>query len=77
MAKHKRLILKCNIEKAKRKHFCKHSKNHSIQSGESRLTITLQDGRGTLQHYCRECALKMIEQTFGELNTLKAQLESI
>lgn len=77
MAKHKRLILKCIIDRAKKKHLCRHEKTHVIQKDEQRLTITLEDGRGTTNRYCKSCALKMIEKTFIEINNLKTQLENI
>ena len=76
MAKVKRLILKCEVDKAQRKHVCKHNKNHVIQKGDLRLTLTLSDGRATKERYCKECAIKMIEQSFEELNNLKNILEA-
>lgn len=72
MAKMKNLILKCQIETAQRKHYCKHNKKHIISRGELRLAITLNDGRATKIYYCKECALKMIEQAKLDLCRLES-----
>lgn len=75
MAKMKKLILKCEIEVAQKRHFCKHSKKHIISKGDKRLTLILNDGRATAVNYCQECGLKMIEQAQIELKELETKLK--
>lgn len=75
MAKMKKLVLKCEIGVAQKKHSCKHNQKHIISKGDLRLTLILDDGRATKVNYCKECALKMIEQAQMELNELETKLK--
>lgn len=74
MAKIRKLILHCEVETAQRKHYCKHNSKHILSKGDLRLTLVLNDGRGTKVHYCKECALKMIENAQNELKKLETKL---
>lgn len=75
MAKMKKLVLKCEIGTAQKKHSCKHNQNHIISKGDLRLTLILNDGRATKVNYCKECALKMIEEAQAGLHELETKLK--
>lgn len=75
MAKMKKLVLKCEIGVAQKKHSCKHNQKHIISKGDKRLTLVLDDGRATKVNYCKECGLKMIEQAQIELKELETKLK--
>lgn len=74
MAKMKKLVLKCEIGVAQKKHSCKHNQKHIISKGDKRLTLVLDDGRATKVNYCKECGLKMIELAQIELKELERNL---
>lgn len=73
MSRPKTVIKKMAVDRAKRAHYCKHSKKHPIFSGEKRLVI--QEGRSK-KHYCKICALKFLNDGLNDLEKLKKEIET-
>lgn len=72
MAAPKSLILPMSVDRASKRHTCKHSKTHVIGKGDLRLKIAV--GRSH-EHYCVACAQKFIGLAVGNLQKLRVELE--
>jgi len=71
MPRPKSLLQRVSIDVALKGHKCQHNKSHLIARGERRLKLTV--GR-SYQHYCIECALKIIESDIEKLASIRKQL---
>lgn len=71
MPRLKSIIYKVDLDFAKKGHNCRHNRRHRIKKGDSRLGVS-QD-RST-RYYCNECALEMVSQGIGQLESLRDRL---
>lgn len=62
------LVIRAEIDQAKRSHSCQASKRHLISKGDLRLKV--RTGR-SWDHYCCICAQKMIALDIEKLTILK------
>lgn len=78
MARPKSLLVSMNITVAGNSHNCRHSDNHRILKGASRLTINTDDGP---KHYCLKCAdsflMRDVERIQALLHSVKECLSSL
>jgi len=65
----KSLVIRVEIDQAKKSHACQASKHHPISKGDLRLKV--RNGR-SWDHYCRTCAEKIITLDIEKLIRLKA-----
>lgn len=72
MGRPKSLIDTATVERAGKAHNCQSTDAHRLQKGEVRLTVKAE---GRTAHYCRECALKIIERDLEILSRLRADLK--
>lgn len=63
----KSLIIGTKIDTAKKAHNCQANQRHRILKGDVRMAV--RNGRGW-DHYCAECAKKIIEKDTKKLNLL-------
>lgn len=68
------LVIRAEIDEAKRAHNCQASKRHRIQQGDIRLAVHIS-GQSP-DHYCAECARKIIERDLEKLQQLAAKFPS-
>jgi len=71
MARIKSLVTKVEIDQAKKAHNCQRSSSHRINKGDSRLKVTTD---GSPNHYCLDCARKIVEQDLAKLDELAKRL---
>lgn len=64
----KSLIETVRIETALKAHNCQANQAHRVNKGDVRLKV--RDGLGWA-HYCKECALKIIDKDIAKLNKLR------
>lgn len=67
MPRLKSLVVQVATDQALRAHNCQANENHRIEKGDFRLKV--RAGR-SWDHYCVECAQKMIEAGIKKLNEL-------
>ena len=72
MGRAKSFVKNISIDTAKRSHFCKHDKKHSIKAGDKRLKFTVNRAD---QHFCVECAKKSLEKDIEKINKLLDELK--
>ncbi len=68
----KSTTLRLEIDTAGRKHQCHHNKCHEVFKGQTRLKVT--EDRSD-EHFCRDCAIKMLKADIEKLQELLAKLE--
>lgn len=68
MPRIKSLIVRVEIDTARKAHNCQANGNHRIQKGNVRLKV--RNGRGW-DHYCEACAKNMIEKDLSKLIKLQ------
>ncbi|GBK66233.1 hypothetical protein P4H94_14930 [Paenibacillus macerans] len=71
MPRPKSLVKSIEVDMAKRAHSCQHVPSHRILSGEKRLKLKVDR---TYEHFCTECALKMIDSDIEKLQSIKEQI---
>ncbi|MBN2435567.1 MAG: hypothetical protein JXK07_09920 [Spirochaetes bacterium] len=71
MPRPKSLLKSFDFDNAKKAHNCQHNGKHRINAGDKRLKLKVNR---THEHYCLECAKKIIE---SDLLKLKSALEQI
>lgn len=64
----KSLITPVRVERAERAHNCQANARHRIERGDVRLKV--RNGRGW-DHYCRDCAAKIISRDIEKLRSLQ------
>jgi hypothetical protein len=67
-------LIRAEIDEAKRAHNCQASKHHRIQQGDIRLAVHIS-GQSP-DHYCAECARKIIQRDLEKLQQLAAGFPS-
>lgn len=72
MARYKSLVARIVLDRAGRLHQCQHSNRHDIAKGEIRLKVS--EGR-TDEHFCRSCAVEMLESGIYRLQGVLAELK--
>jgi len=63
------LVERVEIDQAGRAHNCQGNARHRIQKGDRRLKV--RTGR-TWEHYCLDCARRIVEKDVSELQALAA-----
>ena len=75
MAKPRSVLLSLDIDEVVNAHNCKaNPAKHRLQRGEKRLKVKLPGTQQSADHYCRDCALKMIELSMSRLQELYDEL---
>jgi len=64
----KSLVIRVEIDKARKAHNCQANSKHRIEKGDIRLKV--QNGR-SWDHYCENCAKLIISKDIEKLNKLK------
>jgi len=67
MARIKSLVIRIEIDEARRAHNCQSNSNHRITKGQKRLKV--RNGR-TWDHYCLECAKSIVQRDTQKLQEL-------
>lgn len=67
----KSLVQRAEVDFAQRAHNCQANARHRLEQGDRRLKVHVDR---SYDHYCRECALKIIEQDIARLGSLARQL---
>jgi len=68
MPRIKSIVLRVEIDQAKKSHNCQANSAHRIQGGDTRLNV--RNGR-SWDRYCVSCARTMIERDIAELQELQ------
>jgi len=71
MARPKSVLKKLEVDVALKSHNCQHNSHHRINLGSKRLKVTVER---TSEHFCIECALKIIDSDISKLNALRKEL---
>lgn len=72
MPRHKSMIIRSQVDKAKRAHKCKNNVRHRIERGDKRLKVL--SGRNQ-SHYCERCANIMLKRGHEALEALARDLQ--
>jgi hypothetical protein len=67
----KSLVQRSEIDQAKAAHNCQANQNHRLQKGDSRLKVYKNR---SYDHYCKACAIGIIEHDIKKLQALALQL---
>lgn len=67
----KSLIQRSEVDHAKAAHNCQANRNHRLRKGDPRLKIHKDS---SYDHYCRACALGIIEQDIRKLQAFAVEL---
>lgn len=67
----KSILHRLLVDQAGKAHNCKHNKRHRLERGERRLKFKVQR---TYEHFCVQCALRMIDKARARLDELEQQL---
>ena len=73
MPRVKSLVIRVEIDQAKKAHNCQANARHRISGGDTRLNV--RNGR-TWDRYCQSCAQTMIERDIAELEALQRHLQT-
>ena len=73
MPRIKSIVLRVEIDQAKKSHNCQANAAHRIQAGDTRLNV--RNGR-SWDRYCISCARTMIERDIGELQALQRNFQT-
>jgi glutaminase len=71
MPRPKSLLKNVSIDRAGKSHNCQHVRTHRILTGEKRLKLKVDR---TYEHFCKQCALNMIDADITKLQLLKEKL---
>ena len=69
----KSLITQVRVDEAGKSHNCQASSNHRVAMGDVRLKV--RNGR-SWDHYCRDCALKILSRDIAKLTALISKFEA-
>jgi len=69
--RHKSIVSTVEVNSVQRAHKCRHDKGHSLEKGDTRLTV-IEEGRPF--NYCSVCGLAMVEAGIALLQRLRASL---
>lgn len=72
MPRPKSILQKIEIDKALKAHNCQYNKNHRIKRADTRLKLTKNR---SYDHYCKQCAIDIVERDITKLNSLLQQLK--
>ena len=72
MPRIKSILIRVEIDQAKKAHNCQANAAHRIEGGDSRLNV--RKGR-SWDRYCRSCALTMVGRGIAELQQLQCNLQ--
>jgi hypothetical protein len=64
----KSLVIQVRVDIAAKAHNCQASAKHRIENGDARLKV--RKGR-SWDHYCRDCAEKMLARDIAKLSALQ------
>ena len=67
----KSLVQRSEVEQTKAAHNCQANQIHRLHKGDLRLKVYKNRSR---EHYCKSCALGIIEQDITKLQALALQL---
>lgn len=67
----KSLVQRSEIDQALKSHNCQASANHRLKPGDCRLKVYVDRSH---DHYCAECAMKIIEADIAKLHELARRL---
>lgn len=70
----KSLIQRSEIDQVQKSHNCQASAKHRLKPGDRRLKVYVDRAH---DHYCAECAIKIIEGDIAKLQALADQLRSM
>lgn len=68
----KSLVQRSEVDQAQRAHNCQANSNHRLERGDWRLKVHVDRSH---DHYCQDCALKIIEQDIEKLQVFARQLK--
>lgn len=68
----KSLVQRSEVDQAQKAHNCQANGKHRLERGDRRLKVYVDRSH---DHYCQECALKIIEQDIVKLQTIAQQLK--
>ena len=68
-----KLVRRLEIDEALNSHNCRFNKKHRIKKGDRRLTLYAESDP---RRYCLECAEKIVDSAFADLEALKRELAS-
>lgn len=69
----KSLVQRVEIDHALKAHNCQANSRHRLERGDRRLKV---HNERSADHYCLECATKIIEQDLAKLQELARQLKA-
>ncbi len=72
MPRPKSIIKRVEVDVALKSHNCQHNRGHRIQRGDKRLKVRKDR---SWEHYCKECALKIIERDTERLKKLASEFQ--
>ncbi|GED55700.1 hypothetical protein [Brevibacillus agri] len=73
MPRPKSFLKKVSVDMTLKSHKCQHVKTHILNQGDKRMKLTV--GR-THEHFCIECAIKIIDSDIAKLKALREALLS-
>lgn len=71
MSKFKSLIESTKVDQALKAHNCQHTSKHRLEKGDVRMGVRV--GR-SVEYFCLDCSLRMIEADLARLTNLKRVL---
>ena len=71
MARIRSLVTSVQIDQAGKAHNCQGNSRHRINKGDSRLKVPTD---GSPDHYCLDCARKIVERDLAKLEELAGRL---
>ncbi|BBC01970.1 hypothetical protein BE61_74310 [Bradyrhizobium elkanii USDA 61] len=73
MGKLRSLLIRVELDAAKRSHRCQANSRHEIKQGDQRLNV--RAGRGW-DRYCMDCARKIVDGSIASLTGVSKAMES-
>jgi hypothetical protein len=73
MPRPKSILVRIEVDEARRSHNCQHNAAHRLTPGEKRLKVWKDRSP---EHYCVDCALSIINRDIAKLQQLARLLES-
>jgi len=70
----KSLVQRSKIDEALKAHNCQANAKHRLERGDCRLKVYVNR---SYDHYCAQCALKIIEADIAKLKKLACQLKEL
>ena len=67
----KSLVQRSEIDRARKAHDCQANARHRLEKGDLRMKVYVERSH---DHYCAECALKIIEADIAKLQQMAQQL---